>query len=164
VIRTFRGQQQATFPSQFLAELPEGPIVMRDLTGLGGAGFGSYQSTGGRPAYRREPRPAGALPEFRMTTAAELANTLGGMAAGTAAPSGAVDLDAFRLGVSVLHPEFGLGRIVAIEGEGAGKKGRVAFAIGPARTFVLAKSPLRSVARAGLGNRSPRGTGSQGRA
>ena len=43
----------------------------------------------------------------------------------------------------VIHPEFGLGQIVAIEGEGSGRKGRVAFAVGPARTFVLAKSPLR---------------------
>ena len=35
VVRTFRGQQQATFPSRFLAELPEGPIVVRDLLGRG---------------------------------------------------------------------------------------------------------------------------------
>ncbi len=53
----------------------------------------------------------------------------------------------FQPGVSVLHPEYGLGRIVAIEGAGSGRKGRVAFAVGPARTFVLAKSPLRPVAR-----------------
>ncbi len=38
-----------------------------------------------------------------------------------------------------------------IEGEGSGRKGRVAFAVGPARTFILAKSPLRPVARPAAG-------------
>ena len=41
-------------------------------------------------------------------------------------------------GQTVVHPEYGLGRIVAVEGEGSGRKGRVAFAVGPPRTFVLA--------------------------
>ena len=36
-VRSFRGQQQATLPSQFLGELPEGPIVVRDLSGVGPA-------------------------------------------------------------------------------------------------------------------------------
>ena len=58
------------------------------------------------------------------------------------------DLDALRPGVSVLHPEYGLGRIVAVEGAGPNRKGRVAFAVGPERTFVLAKAPLRTVGRA----------------
>jgi len=90
-------------------------------------------------------------------TAADLAGTRGELA-GRGAPSHA-DLDAFRPGVSVVHPEFGLGRIVAIEGEGSGRKGRIAFAVGPARTFVLAKSPLRPVARPAAPDRGPRGAG-----
>ena len=47
----------------------------------------------------------------------------------------------------MLHPEYGLGRIVAVEGAGPNRKGRVAFAVGPERTFVLARSPLRTVGR-----------------
>jgi DNA helicase-2/ATP-dependent DNA helicase PcrA len=66
------------------------------------------------------------------------------------------DLDAFRPGTSVIHPEFGLGRIVAIDGEGSLRKGRVAFAIGPARTFVLAKSPLRPVTKPKAGGPAAR--------
>jgi DNA helicase-2/ATP-dependent DNA helicase PcrA len=54
-------------------------------------------------------------------------------------------LSAFRPGTRVLHPEFGLGRIVSIDGAGPNRKGRVAFAVGGERTFVLAKSPLRPV-------------------
>ena len=74
-------------------------------------------------------------------TAADLAGAAGRLRRRRRA--GPVDLDAFKPGVTVVHPEYGLGRIVAIEGEGSGRKGRVAFAVGPARTFVLAKSPLR---------------------
>ena len=56
-----------------------------------------------------------------------------------------MDLDAFRPGVSVMHPQYGIGRIVAIDGAGPDRKGRVAFTLGGERTFVLAKSPLRPV-------------------
>ena len=44
VIRTFQGKQQATLPSSFLRELPEGPIEVRDLSGLGGSFLSSYSS------------------------------------------------------------------------------------------------------------------------
>jgi DNA helicase II / ATP-dependent DNA helicase PcrA len=71
--------------------------------------------------------------------------------------------DGFRPGISVVHPEFGLGQLVTVEGEGAGRKGRVAFAVGPARTFVLAKSPLRPVAAPTSNGRSPRRPGDAGR-
>ena len=36
-IRSFRGQVKPTEPSAFLRELPEGPIVVRDLSGVGSA-------------------------------------------------------------------------------------------------------------------------------
>jgi len=145
LVRSFRGQQQATTPSKFLSELPEEPIVVRDLSGVGRSDSRSTPSTGSRPASRSEPRPAAAPHDYRLMTAADLAGARGELGGRGAASH--PDLDAFRPGVSVRHPEFGLGRIVTIEGEGSGRKGRVAFAVGPARTFVLAKSPLRPVAR-----------------
>ena len=46
---------------------------------------------------------------------------------------------------------------MAIEGEGSGRKGRVAFAVGPARTFILAKSPLRPMVMPAPGGDPPRG-------
>ena len=82
-------------------------------------------------------------------TAAELASRMPGQIASGAI--GQTNPDEFRVGVTVVHPEFGLGRIVALEGEGSGRKGRVAFAVGPARTFVLAKSPVRPVGKSSLG-------------
>src|SRR5262249_7993578 len=49
VVRTFRGQQQATISSKFLSELPEGPIVVRDFSGVSQFGFPPTTATGSRP-------------------------------------------------------------------------------------------------------------------
>jgi DNA helicase-2/ATP-dependent DNA helicase PcrA len=155
-VRSFRGQQQATMPSRFLAELPEEPMAVRDLSGIGYHDVRPRPAAGSWPARRPDSRPA-AAPSFRLTTAAAL-----GSAGGSpfAAPTNA-DLDAFRPGVSVLHPEYGLGRIVAVEGAGPNRKGRVAFAVGPERTFVLSKSPLRPVGRSNPDGTSPRRAGGE---
>ena len=126
-IREFRGSRTATIPSQFLAELPEEAMAESDRSGFGGSALPSR-----RPA---EPRP---LPSgFKMISLAELA-----AARVVDAPT---DLDAFRPGVAVRHPDYGIGRIVAVEGAGPNRKGKVAFTVGGERTFVLAKSPLRTL-------------------
>lgn len=131
-VREFRGQRQATVPSRFLAELPEDAVVQRDLSG--GAGFNPS------PPPRRPSPPSGA---FRITTAAALAGANGDPGA-TSPPS---DLSVFRPGVSVIHPTYGLGKVIAIEGAGPDRKGKIAFSVGGERTFVLAKSPLRAIVR-----------------
>lgn len=51
----------------------------------------------------------------------------------------------FRKGSHVFHPKYGHGEIVAIEGDGEKRKGRVAFASEGEKTFVLAQSPLSEV-------------------
>jgi DNA helicase-2/ATP-dependent DNA helicase PcrA len=130
-IREFRGQRSATIPSLFVDELPAEAIEARDVSEYGA----NVSFSARRLAEPRPWTPAPSLGGFRITTAAALA---GGD------PSGpATDLSAFRPGVSVLHPEYGLGRIVAIEGAGPNRKGRVAFTIAGEKTFILAKSPLR---------------------
>ena len=129
-VREFRGQRTATIPSCFLAELPEEPMRFRDLSGPDPAA----PLDGWR---RAEPRRPPDPPRFRLTTAAALT--------GDPAPGRPADLDAFRPGVSVLHPQYGIGQVIAIDGAGPNRKGRVAFAVGGERTFVLAKSPLRPV-------------------
>ncbi len=128
-VREFRGQRTATIPSCFLAELPEGPILPRDHSDFGPPSFPTTR----RPAPQPLPSPSSG--GFRLTTAAALAG----------ATAGPEDLNAFRPGVSVLHPQYGLGRIIAVDGAGPNRKGKVAFAVGGEKTFVLAKSPLRAM-------------------
>jgi DNA helicase-2/ATP-dependent DNA helicase PcrA len=129
-IREFRGQRLATIPSTFLHELPDDALIVRDLSE-------SPPATAPAGWRRSEPGPPPRR-TFRLTTAAELA----GAPPGAAAPP---NLEAFRPGVSVLHPEYGIGRIIAIDGAGPNRKGRVAFTIAGEKTFILAKSPLRPV-------------------
>ncbi len=152
LMRSYRGQIQTTTPSQFLAELPRDPIVVRDLSGVGQTGLPFRANTGAWPPRRSEPYPQVVRRESRLITAADLPGARGDQAAG--ASPGQVDLDAFRVGGSVLHPDYGLGKIVAIEGAGPARKGRVAFGVGSERTFVLAKSPLRLVGRPNPNDRS----------
>jgi DNA helicase-2/ATP-dependent DNA helicase PcrA len=129
-VREFRGQKTVTVPSSFLDELPPDAMRTSDFaTGSAGA------SSAGR--YRGADRAAPPRHAFRLTTAAELGGAL--------RPAHPVDLDAFRPGVSVFHPQYGIGRIVAIEGAGPQRKGKVAFPTAGERTFVLAQSPLRPV-------------------
>ena len=153
-IRTFRGQQQATVPSRFLDELPSEPIESRDRSGIElpdprvGRESGTWpRSSGSYPGPQRVPRA------FRLTTAAELAGSSAG--AGTVGAAG--NLDGLRPGVTVVHPQFGIGRIVSVEGAGPKRKGTVAFAVGEPRTFVLALAPLRPLGRSAGGSGTVRG-------
>ena len=144
VIRTFQGKQQATFPSSFLRELPDDPIEVHDQSGLGGSYLPSYFGAESRRAYRGETRPAAPSGPFRITTAAELAGGGERPRDPLALPSPA-ELDAMQPGMAVTHPQYGLGRIVAIEGEGSRRKGRVAFAF--VRASSIHARPIALTAR-----------------
>jgi DNA helicase-2/ATP-dependent DNA helicase PcrA len=136
-IREFRGQRQATIPSCFLAELPGEALTIRDLTG------GETPLSHPFPSRPRAewPKSAAKPGEFRLMTASDL---LGGGPNLTAVPS-LDDLGAFQPGISVMHPQYGIGRIISIDGAGPNRKGKVAFTLGGERTFILAKSPLKPV-------------------
>ena len=136
-IREFRGQRQATIPSCFLAELPDEAMTIRDLTG-------GESPTSSPPPWRPRaewPRASSRPSEFRLMTAADLP---GAGSRASAAPSDDA-LGAFQPGASVMHPQYGIGRIIAVDGAGPNRKGRVAFTLGGERTFILAKSPLKPV-------------------
>jgi len=76
----------------------------------------------------------------RLTTAADLAN--GGMPAVAASP------DAFRQGMLVLHPDYGLGRIVALGGSGTSRHATVDFSSSAGRqSLILRDAPLRPVGK-----------------
>ena len=157
VVRTFRGQTQPARPSRFVSELPEDNLVVRDGSGVGfGRGTTAPRSSafGTWTPRDRTPAPPRRTPAPPLTTAAGL---LGGSPFG--APLSPSDLQALAPGASVLHPEYGLGKLIEVSGEGSGRRGTVAFTVGPARTFVLAKAPLRLLGRAQAnraGGREPR--------
>jgi DNA helicase-2/ATP-dependent DNA helicase PcrA len=161
LMRSYRGQVQTTTPSQFLAELPRDPIVVRDFTGVGQSGSGSRNIAGSWAHRRSEPHATDAHRESRLVTAADLAGAPRNQA-GAISPC-QVELDAFRVGGTVLHPDYGPGKIVAIEGAGPGRKARVAFGVGSVRTFVVARSPLRPLGRPAQNDRShhPKSDGSR---
>jgi DNA helicase-2/ATP-dependent DNA helicase PcrA len=140
-VREFRGQRLATIASSFLHELPDDALVVRDLS-EGARPHAQALPGWGRTESPPRPPAAPAPPAFRLTTAAALAAMAAGAAPPTAAPP---DLDAFQPGVLVIHPQYGIGRISAIEGAGPNRKGRVAFTIAGEKVFLLAKSPLRPV-------------------
>ncbi len=134
-IREFRGQRQPAIPSNFLAELPLDSMNVRNASVTSNFAWSSASSSASRG---NSPTPR----TFALTTAAQL-----GKPASTILPLSGDALDVFRPGVSVMHPEYGIGRIVAIDGAGPNRKGRVAFTLGGERTFVLAKCPLRPVSK-----------------
>jgi DNA helicase-2/ATP-dependent DNA helicase PcrA len=152
LMRSIRGQIQTTIPSQFLAELPGESIVLRDQSGVGQTGLGLGTSPGLWPAARSEPPAHAVRRESRLITAADLPGARGDQAA--ASSLGQVNLDAFQVGASVLHPDYGLGKIAMIEGAGPNRKARITFSGGSARTFVLANSPLRLVGRPAQNDRA----------
>jgi DNA helicase-2/ATP-dependent DNA helicase PcrA len=74
---------------------------------------------------------------FHLTTAAALN--------GATTHERVTNLDSFRPGVCVLHPEYGLGRIMSVDGAGPNRKGTIVFVGGNQKTFVLAMAPLKPV-------------------
>jgi DNA helicase-2/ATP-dependent DNA helicase PcrA len=136
-IREFRGHRQSTIPSCFLAELPAEAMTVRDLTG----GEAPAATPAAWRAHPEPPRPPARPGQFRMMTAADLARP---DRPASIAPSDDI-LGALQPGVSVMHPQYGIGRIVAVDGAGPNRKGRVAFTVGGERTFLLAKAPLKPI-------------------
>jgi DNA helicase-2/ATP-dependent DNA helicase PcrA len=138
MMREFRGQQSSTIPSQFLRELPDS-IHVEDQSGFGRTTRQAFIPPPVRP--HRPPLAAG-----RILTGAELFGTTqeppdSAVSAPRQVP--AATLDGFQVGATVLHPQYGVGRLTAIEGAGPDRKGRVHFAVAGERLFILARSPLR---------------------
>jgi DNA helicase-2/ATP-dependent DNA helicase PcrA len=97
----------------------------------------SLSSIGGHPSETNERwKDAAAL----VTTAAKLSGTA------AQAPSG-ISPDDFTQGMTVMHPDHGPGKIVALSGSGDRRRATVQFAAAGQRRFVLAHSPLRPAGR-----------------
>ena len=159
--RDFRGERKPAIPSSFLMELPRGEMEVHQPDGtriveidempvdhepvfrhdepqqpmpVGSAGVSPALAAG--TAERRTSAPAAFGPGLR--TAAEM------LADGDSRPT--VDPDVFRQGMVVLHSEFGLGKVVALGGNGDERTATVDFATGAGRKKIaLAGGALRPV-------------------
>jgi DNA helicase-2/ATP-dependent DNA helicase PcrA len=161
--REFRGQRRMTIPSQFLMELPFDEIESFDI---GGSSFvaepagRSYTwedddwrqdepADDAAPVEVAQPAEGPATPasaaagkgsrfgKVRLATAAEMA--------GAAAAAPPVNPEVFAQGMAVRHPEYGLGKIVALAGSGPRRTATVVFPSVGQKKFMLQQSPLRPV-------------------
>ena len=145
VYRNFRGQNRRSVPSSFLMELPREEMELVNCRSA--ASTWSQQTEEWDDSSQEWQAPAtqttsASTPSAAtLTTAAELAGT-------RPATDAQYAPDDFTPGMAVLHPEHGLGKIIALSGEGANRKATVAFATAGERKFVLAQSPLQPAGRA----------------
>jgi DNA helicase-2/ATP-dependent DNA helicase PcrA len=143
--REFRGLRRRTVPSQFLMELPRGEMNVVEPawtappdweTSDGGDeaawDFGDPEAVDDlAPSERSAPRATAPL-----MTAAELSNAATAEVRRTAP-------EAFHLDMIVRHPEYGLGKVIALSGTGIKRTATVAFAsTAGEKKFRLAQSDL----------------------
>ena len=134
--RGFRGTRRRTVPSSFLMELPRAEMELISPQP------GAYSPLG-PPAAAAVPGgqpPAAPTPP---TTAPILLTTAAKLAGQRPLPAGRCSPDEFAQGMTVVHPDYGPGKVVSLSGSGDGRKATVAFAAAGRRHFVLASSPLR---------------------
>ncbi len=169
--RDFRGQRKLTIPSSFLMELPRSEMELdypepetstytpyadssrlapravaewyvdqsdgtRDVHAASGRNFDEQDAA----AMPQPPRPerSQTSPTIHLTTAAALAN--GGE------PTPPVDPEIFRQGMWVLHPQHGLGQIIALSGAASRRKATIDFQPPAGRKSIsLAENLLRPV-------------------
>ena len=145
-MRDYRGQRRMAIPSSFLMEMPRDELEMVDARSNDLDFFvDEYDAYDVEEVYEEPstqidlPKPA--APKTPITAHLKTAAQLAG--GGESAQRARVSPDEFALGMTVVHPEFGPGKITALGGSGSARKATVQFAAAGERRFVLAHSPLR---------------------
>jgi DNA helicase II / ATP-dependent DNA helicase PcrA len=162
VERDFRGQRRYTVPSSFLMEIPRDEMELihstaevhrweddswlmeetevdehfevgaANLEELGDTSFDFGAAAQAEPKEKSTWKVAAG----QVTTAAALA--------GVSEPTEArVPPDVFVQGMTVVHPEHGVGKIVALSGAGKNRRATVRFVTAGEKRYILAHSPLR---------------------
>jgi len=151
--REFRGQRRRTVPSQFLMELPRDEMHLvepaasvqlgwestEDVSETDQVPWETEEDDSFEPSQLDLTAPAAATPAIvgPLATAAEMHRP-------EAAELTRVPPDAFHQGMIVRHPDYGLGKVVALSGSGVKRSATVAFASAAGqKKFMLAQSPLR---------------------
>jgi DNA helicase-2/ATP-dependent DNA helicase PcrA len=156
--REFRGRRQMTIPSKFLLELPFDELEATEAAWSEPAGVATSDEWDEHDAphdaveihahheeevWQPESADSGDVSADAnrripsLVTAAQLASR-------DASASG-LSPEVFHQGMVVLHPEYGLGKVIALSGSGLRRTATVAFASAGQKKFVLAQSALRPV-------------------
>ena len=151
-MRDFRGKRNITIPSSFLMELPRAEMELEypeshkaydDLEFFDCESGEVFDDVSRDDPAETPPSTVNSFrlpPTLSLTTAAALAD--GGR------PTESISPESFHQGMMVLHGRFGLGEIVALSGEGRGRKATVEFQSSAGRKkFVLADGHLQPVGR-----------------
>ena len=159
VQRDFRGQRRRTVPSCFLMEMPREEMQVTqeyaapdhwsefewaegdhsdEEFGDSDVEFDVAALESDSPTESKQDRWQVAASQ--VTTAAQLAGA-------ESEPVERVSPDVFAQGMAVIHPEHGLGKVVALSGAGKNRRATVRFATAGEKRFVLAHSPLRPAGR-----------------
>ena len=132
--REFRGTRRMTVPSQFLMELPrEHMHVVEPKFTEAIWPEEDYVQAAAAPAA-----PPTVTSPVQLTTAADM------LRGNHTADIPRISPDVFQQGMLVRHPEYGLGKILALSGTGLKRSATVAFASSAGqKKFQLVHSPLR---------------------
>ena len=156
--RMFRGINAPTVPSPFLMELPRGEMELSDsvtsrrttpdweesqLTSREEDGDVSFDVASFEDDYSQEERQPSRQkkPAARLSGVVTAADLLAEQENGQRrTPPGM-----FKQGMHVEHPQYGLGQVIALSGEGPKRRATVHFGDGSERKFVLIHTDLRPV-------------------
>ncbi|MEW4560922.1 UvrD-helicase domain-containing protein [Bremerella sp. JC770] len=146
--RDFRGRRMMTVPSKFLFELPRDEMDFQAALGRHAPTSqewddiheippDDYCQIGESGDFSQETPSNDPQPQTKMLmTAAD-------MVKGPGSSKPKLNPDKFHQSMAVLHPTYGLGKIIAMSGEGAKRTATVQFVTGEQKKFVLAYSELR---------------------
>ncbi|MCI0332001.1 MAG: UvrD-helicase domain-containing protein [Planctomycetes bacterium] len=163
VTRDYRGVRRRTIPSSFLMEMPREEMEIVDASGaFDAAAFDPWAEPDGdddgddswddgqiedvtvEPASGNA-KAALSVVAASLKTAATLERESSDSAPTAAEKLPRVSPDAFKQGMTVTHPEYGPGKIVALSGSGKNRRATIQFATVGQKKIILAHSAVRPV-------------------
>jgi DNA helicase-2/ATP-dependent DNA helicase PcrA len=159
VTRDFRGVRRRTIPSSFLMEMPRGEMEMVDSAPSFDAaahldwdeadddGVHSWEdwqveSVSVEPADEGSTKPVISVAAASIKTAAMLEREAGAQSE-EVEELPRVSPDVFKQGMTVTHPEYGPGKIIALSGADKNRRATIQFATVGQKKIILAHSKVR---------------------
>jgi DNA helicase-2/ATP-dependent DNA helicase PcrA len=158
VTRDFRGVRRRTIPSSFLMEMPRDEMEIVDAAGAlnmaspwdeiahehGDASWDDWQleDVSVAPAKDDDAKPGLIVAAAAIKTAAALERE-NGQESSTKEELPRVSPDVFRQGMTVAHPEYGPGKIIALSGAGKNRRATIQFATVGQKKIILVHSAVR---------------------